>query len=65
MTMNDAFRRNAILRPEFGYFITDRIGIQLTTGFGVSYNSALADQLDKAAESLNKGGFSDVSYWYW
>lgn len=63
MTMNDAFRRNAIVSAEFGYFFTDRMGIQLTTGFGVSYNSALADQLEaKRAESLSKGGFSDVSY---
>ena len=63
MTLNDAYRRNALVGVDAIYNFSDEIGVGVNAFFGLAYNTALADQLEeKRSDAVARGAFADISY---
>jgi outer membrane beta-barrel protein len=60
-TLNDAYRRNALFGVKLDYHIKDNWAVGTSLLMGVSFDSALAEQLNAKRQSrVNEGSFSDV-----
>ncbi len=60
-TLNDAYRRNALFGVKLDYHFRDNLAVGTALLVGVSFDSALAEQLNaKRKERIAKGSFSDV-----
>lgn len=61
-TLNDAFRRTALVGAQLNYHISDSFALGVTALGGFSYNSGLADRIsDQRPEEVKQGAFSDLA----
>lgn len=61
-TLNDAFRRNALVGVHVGYHFSDSVAVGLTGFYGLAFDSDLSDQIasNQGERGRDKGEFSDL-----
>jgi outer membrane beta-barrel protein len=60
-TLNDAFRRTALVGAQLHYHISDSVAIGVSGYYGISYNSDLADRIEaERPERVEDGAFTDT-----
>ena len=60
MTMNDPFRRNALVGAQLTYHFSDSMGLAATGLYGIAFDTGLTEQIGEKRKSKSSGGFSDV-----